>query len=139
MLVNFSFQVFLNIVGELHPRSCEKLYTIVMKGVMRSGNDHPSREILLADEASYARSGYDTSGEEFHAIVHQARGQLRSDVRSGLPRIHANQDAGFWFDFQQVFSQGARHSIQRGVVQRVSAWNAANAVRAKEFLSHRGW
>ena len=109
-----------------------------MKRIMRSGNHHSRREFILPNQASNAGSADDARGKERHAVIGEAGGKLRGDVRAGFARIHADQDARLRVGFKQIFAQRPRDPVKRGVVQRISAGNAANAVRAEQFLGHRG-
>ena len=136
VLVNFGFEVLLDFIRKFHPRSGEQLDAIVMKWIVGSGNHHSRRIFILPNEASDAGSGDDARGKKRHAVIGEAGGKLRSDVRPGFARIHADQDARLRVGFEQIFAQRPRDPVKRGVVQRISAGNAANAVRAEQFFGH---
>src|SRR5512135_3235840 len=110
-----------------------------MEGVMRGGNHHSRGEFLLPDQAGNAGSRDDARGEEHYAVIGEPGGKLRGDMGPGFARIHADQDARLRVGLEQVLSQRPRDPIKGGVVQRISAGNAANAVSAEQFLGHRGY
>jgi hypothetical protein len=107
-----------------------------MKRIVGSGNHHSRRIFVLPNEASDARSGNDARGKELHAVIGESSGKLRRNVGPGFARIHADQDTGLWVGFKEIFAQRPRDPVNGGVVERISAGNAANAVRAEEFLGH---
>ena len=138
VLMNFDFEVFLDFVGKFHARSGKQLHSIVVERIVRGGNHHAGREFFLPHQAGNARSADHSGGKENHAIIGKSGGELRGNVRTRFPRVHADQDARLGVNLQQIFSQRPRDPVQSGVVQRIRAGNAANAVRAEQFLGHRG-
>src|SRR5215472_12169979 len=62
MLQNIGFQLLLNRVGKFHARMREELHAVVLKRIVRSGNDHAGLKIILPNETSDTGSG-DHSGK----------------------------------------------------------------------------
>ena len=62
------------------------------------------------------------------AFFAQTGGDLPGDVRTGFARIHADQDARRRALTAQIRAQAASHPEEGVVVQRMLAWNSANAV-----------
>ena len=138
VLMDFDFEVLLDVVGEFHSGSGKQFHAIIVEGIMRSRDDHSGREIFLPNQAGDAGSADDAGGKELDSIIGKSGGELRGDVRPRFTRIHSDQDARPGVFRKQVFSERPRHPVQSGVVQGVRAGNTANAVCAEQFLGHLG-
>lgn len=131
-LENFGFDEFLDGVGELHAGVGEKFDAIVVERIVRGGDDHAGFEIILANEAGYAGSG-DDSGEGGRATGgRNACGEKRGDVRAGFAGVHADEDTGVVMFAAKVNGESAAGGVERGVVERRGAGEAADAVSAEE-------
>jgi len=58
-LDDFRFEFFFDGIGKFHACMGEKFYAVIMKRIVRSGDDDAGLEIILADEAGDAWSGDD--------------------------------------------------------------------------------
>ncbi len=100
VIVNLDFEVFLDFVREFHSRSGEQFHAIVVKRIMRGGNHHAGRELVLPNQAGNARRADYARGNESHAVVGEPRSELRGNMRTRLARIHADQDTRLRVAFQ---------------------------------------
>ena len=92
MLEDVQFELFFHGVGEFHARMRKQLYPVVLKWIVRSGNNHAGLKIILANEAGHAGSGDHSGKGHRRASLRQSRCQERSNVRSGFARVHADKD-----------------------------------------------
>jgi len=134
---NVHFQFFLDGVGELHARMGEKFNSIVLKGIMRGGDDHASLKVALADEASDAGSGDNSGKSNGGSGLDKASGKNFDDVRAGFAGVHADKDISLAMFALEISAEGAAGGIQSGVVERRGAGDAANSIGSKKFFRHR--
>ena len=90
MRSDVEFQGLFNRVWKLHPRVGKQLYAVVMKRIVRGGNDHSGFKIILPHEASYSRRGEDTCEGHGCAGLCKSGGQDGRDVRAGFASIHTD-------------------------------------------------
>src|SRR5712692_182157 len=57
VLQDARFQLFLEGVREFHPGVRKQLHAVVLKGIVRGGDDHAGLKIILANKARHAGSG----------------------------------------------------------------------------------
>src|SRR5580704_22999 len=138
MLENIFLKLFFRSVRKLHPGMREELYAIILERIVRSGDDHSCLKIILANEACDTRSSYDPGKGDRRIRLRQPRSKKLGNVRTGFARVYADQDVrGAVFPLQ-IRGKRAARGMERRVVQRRRAGDAANAVGPKEFLSHQG-
>ena len=136
MLENVDFQLFLDGIRELHARMREELHSIVLKRIVRGGDDHASLKIALADEASDAGSGNNSSKGNGGAGLDEAGGKNFGDVRAGFAGVHADEDIRVAVFAPEIGAEGAAGGIESGVVERRGAGDAANTVGSEKFFRH---
>lgn len=95
MFENVSFELFFSGIREFHARMREKFHAIVLKRVVRRGNDHASLKIILAHEAGHARSGNNTGEYSRSASLRETGRKKTGDVRAGLASVHTDQNMRF--------------------------------------------
>src|SRR5579883_475727 len=128
--------LFLGGIRKFHAGVGKELHTIVLIGIVRGGDDHACLKIVLADQAGYSGGGDDTGKSDRRAGFGQALGKEGSDVRAGLARIHADQNAGGAVLVPQVLAESQTGGVKRRVVQGRSTRDSADAVSAEEFFGH---
>jgi hypothetical protein len=135
---NIGFDLFFDGIGKFHAGVGEKFYTIVLKRIVRSGDDDSGVEIILANQAGYPGSGDDAGESGGGAGGGESCGEKRGDVRAGFAGVHADQGVRGAVFAAEVGAEGAACGVERGVVERRSAGNAADAVCAEELSGHGG-
>src|SRR5260370_25940430 len=93
MFKDVFFENFLNRIWEFHPGIGEELHAVVVKRIVRGGNDHAGLETSLAHKARDTRSSDNPGEVDRHSHVAKSRSQKRRDARTGLASIHPNQHA----------------------------------------------
>lgn len=114
----------------------EKFDAIVVKRIVRSGDDHAGFEIALANEARDAWSGNDSGERDGAASGGNSGGEDCGDMRAGFAGVHAEEDAGVRMFAAQINGEGAAGGVERGVVKRRSAGKTANAVSTEKLFGH---
>ena len=88
----------------------------------------PAENLVLANQAGDARRADNASRNGRAAFLAQTGGDLPGNMRTGFARIHADQDARRLALTPQIRAQAASHPEEGVIVQRILAWNTANAV-----------
>ena len=113
--------------GSLYPVR-EHLQSIVLKRIVRSGNDNTGHEGIRAGQIGYAGGG-DHAGEACaHTAPGQSAGHLRGQPRTGLARIHSNEHLGIRPQVRCHASQCHAKSVHGVGVERKLARHSSNAV-----------
>jgi hypothetical protein len=136
MLEDIGFEGFFDGVWELHACVREKFYTVVMERIVGSGNDNAGLKVILADETSDARRGYDACKSYRPACLRDSSGKKSGDVRARFARVHANEDVSGGMFAEQIGGEGTAGGEESGVVERRSAGNSANTVCSEKFFGH---
>src|SRR6267154_869212 len=137
VLEDIEFEFLFDRVGEFHPGVKKQLYTVVLKGVVRSGDDHASLEIILANQAGHAGSGDHARKSHCGAGLSKTRRKQGGDVRAGFARVHADERMGGAVFSFEIRADRASGGVERAVVQRRCPRNAANPVGSKKLFRHR--
>jgi hypothetical protein len=137
-LSDAGFEGFFDGIGEFHSSVGEKLNAVVVKRIVRSGNDHAGFEIVLAHEAGDTGSGDDASEGNRSAALSQAGGEDGSDVRAGFAGVHADEDAGGTDFADEIGGERKAGRKESCVVKRRGAGDAADTVGAEKFFCHSG-
>ncbi len=85
------FEFFFNRVREFHPRMRKQLHAVVLKRIVRGGDNHAGLKIILPDKTSYTRSGNHAGEGHGGARMRETSGKQRRDVRTGFACVHADQ------------------------------------------------
>lgn len=136
VLEDVRFQSFFDGVRELHARVREKLYAVVVVGIVRGGDNDTGLEIILSDEAGDARSGDDAGKSDGRTGVREAGGEEGGDVRAGFASVHADENVSGGVFAEKIASKSAASGKKSGVVERRRPGNAANTIGSKEFFGH---
>ena len=136
MLEDIGFERFFDGVRELHTCVREEFYAVVVVRIVRCGNNDASLKIILANETSNARSGDDACKSYRPACLGDSSGEKSGYVRTGLARVHADEDMSGGVLAAQIRSERAARGIKSGVIERRSAGNAANTVSSEECFWH---
>ena len=130
------FKHFFNSVGEFHPRVREQLHAVILKWIVRCGDDHAGLKIILTNKASHARSGnHSCEGNPGSSLRETCRKQ-GGDVRSGFACVHAYKDMRCAMLAVKILTERASSGVKSGVVQRRRARDATYPVSSKKFLRH---
>ena len=133
---DIEFEFLFDRVGEFHPGVRKQLYTVVLKGVVRSGDDHAGLEIILANQASHTGSGNHTGKGYCRAGLRKTRRQQGGDMRAGFTRVHADQHMRCAMFALEIRAERPPGGIECGVVQWRCSRNAANPVGSKKLFGH---
>ena len=136
MLENLSFEFFFEGIRKFHSCMGEKFYTIVVKRIVRGGDDDARLKIVLADEAGNAGSGDDTGEGDGGARLAKSGGEKSGDVRTRFTGVHPDEDIGGAMFALEGIGQGAASGVESGVIQWRSAGDTAHAVGSEEFFGH---
>lgn len=136
MLEDIGFERFFDGVRELHTCVREEFYAVVVVRIVGGGNNNASLKIILANETSDARRGDDASKSYRPAGLRDSSGEESGDMRTGLARVHADEDMNGGVLAAQIRSERAARGIKSGVVERRSAGNAANTISSEKFFGH---
>src|SRR2546427_11440138 len=133
---NVGFQLFFDRIGKFHARMREQLHAIVLKRVVRGGDDHAGLKIILTNETCHAGSGNHASKSHGRTSLRETGSKQSGDVRAGLTSVHADQDmSGAMFAFE-VSAERPSSGVESGVVERRCARHAANPIRSEKFFGH---
>jgi hypothetical protein len=138
VLSDTCFQDFFDGIGEFHSSVREELYAVVVKRVVRGGDDHAGLKIILANEAGDAGSGDNASERDGSAALGQAGGEDRGDVWARFAGVHADEDASRANLAKEISSERATGGKESSVVKRRGAGDAADTVGAEKFFGHSG-
>jgi len=136
MFENVCFESLFDGVRELHACVREKLYAVVVVGIVGCGNDHAGLKIILADEAGDAGCGDDACKGDRTAGLRESYGEESGDVRAGLTRIHADENVSSGVFAKQIGGEGTAGGEKSGVVERRRAGDAANTIGSEKFFGH---
>jgi hypothetical protein len=136
MLKDVRFESFFDGIRELHACVREKLYAVVVIGIVGSGNNNAGLKIILADEAGDAGGGNDARKSDGRALMGEAGGKECGDMRAGFARVHADEDASRGMFANQIGRERTARGEESRVVERRSAGDAANAVGTEKFFRH---
>ena len=114
----------------------EKFDAIVVKRIVRSGDDYAGFEIVLANQAGDAGSGDDSSEGHGAASGGDSGGENCGDVRAGFAGVHSEEDAGVLVFAAKINGESAAGGVERGVVKWRSAGETANAVSTEKLFGH---
>jgi len=138
MLKNIRFDLLFCGIRKLHPSMRKKFYPIVLKRIMRSGDHNARLKIVLANEAGNAWCRYNPGKSNRRSRLREPRGKKRGNVRTGFASIHPDKDMSGTVFALEIGAQRTSRGIQRGVIQRRCARDAANSIGPEEFFSHQG-
>jgi hypothetical protein len=138
VLSDAGFEGFFDGIGEFHSSVREELYAVVVKRVVRGGDDHAGLKIILANEAGDAGSGDNASERDGSAALGQAGGEDRGDVGARFAGVHADEDASRANLAKEISGKRATGSKESSVVKRRGAGDAADTVGAEKFFGHSG-
>src|SRR5437899_4604792 len=134
---NVGFQLFFDCIGKFHARMREQLHTVVLKRVVRGGDNHAGLKIILANETSHAGSANHASKSHGRTSRRETGSEQSSDVRAGLASVQADKDmSGAMLPFQ-ISAERPSSGVESGVVERWRARHAANPIRSEKFFGHR--
>jgi hypothetical protein len=136
MSENIGFERFFYGIGKLHACVREELYAIVVVRIVGSGDDNASLEIVLADETSNARRGDDAGKGDGRASLRETSGEESGNVGAGFASVHADENVCGGALTEEIRGERTASSIKSGVVERRSAWNAANPIGSEKFFGH---
>ena len=136
MLEDIGFERFFDGVRELHTCVREEFYAVVVVRIVRCGNNDASLKIILANETSNAWRGDDASKSDRPAGLRDSSGEESGDMRTGLARVHADEDMSGGVLAAQIRSERAARGIKSGVIERRGAGNTANTICSEKFFGH---
>jgi hypothetical protein len=136
MLEDFRFELLLDGIGKLHAGVGEKLYAVVLIRIVGSGDDDACLKIILADEASDARSGDDAGKSDRGAGFGESGGEKGSEMRAGFARVHADENMSRGMFAEKIGGERAADGEKGGVIEGRSARDAANAIGSEKFFGH---
>ena len=136
MLENVFFEDFLDGIGELHPSVREKFDTIVLKRIVRGGDDHAGLKILLSDQARDAGRGDHAGKRDGGAGGLESSSEKGGDVRPGFSSVHADEDLRSGLRALEIITQRTTRGEESRIVQGRGARNAADTVGTEEFFGH---
>ena len=126
-------------IGEFHAVGGDELHAVVVIRIVRGGDDDAGAEFFAADEPGDAGSGDDAGGNGFGAGSGESAGDAFGNVRTGFAGVAADEDARLGTGAgvrAQVGAERVADAIECGVIERVDAGEAANAVSAEELFGH---
>ncbi len=75
VLQDADFEFFLDRIREFHPGVRKQLHAVVLKWIVRGGDDHAGLKIILANKAGHARSGNHSGKGNGGASMSETRGK----------------------------------------------------------------
>ena len=92
VLEDMEFELLFDRVGKFHPGVRKQFYTVILKGVVRSRDDHAGLEVTLANKAGHTGSGDHAGKSHGGAGLSKTRREQGRDVRAGFARVHADEN-----------------------------------------------
>ena len=114
----------------------KQLHTVVLKGIVRGGDDHAGLKIILANKTGHAWSGDHAGKGHGGASLRKTRRQQGRDVRAGFARVHADQHMSRAMFALEIGAERTSGGVEGGVVQRRRARDTANPVGSKKLFRH---
>jgi len=115
---------FFDGVREFHPGVRKQLHAVVLKGIVRGGDNHAGLKIVLANKTSPRRSGNYAGKRNRGASPRETAASNEAMVRAGFASVHADEDMRCPMFAIEIRSKSASRGVKSGVIQRRRARDA---------------
>jgi len=136
MLQDSRFDSLLDGVRKLHAFVGEKFDAIVLVRIVRGRDDDTDVKIVLAHEASNARSGEYACKRNGGAALKEAGGDDGRNVWAGFAGVRADEGVRRTVVAMKILGNGKADRKESGVVEGRSSGDAADTVCSKKLSRH---
>jgi len=124
--------------GNFIPGMRKKLYAIILKRIMGSGDDHAGVKIVLPDQTCNSGSCQNSRQGDIHAGIAQTRRKSGGDVRPRFAGIDTDERVRCLMFLVEINAHRRPTRMKSRIIEWRRAGNTPNAVSAKILFCHKG-